>query len=112
VSQLVSKRFLAQLILCHSDSSALGLQNTLSAALGSIFDAWKQTEANYVKSIFSGNAETLSTLAGFIQDGMMTAVPNDLDLTSLTAQAQTILYAQMIPTAWSLAPGNLNPSIL
>jgi hypothetical protein len=97
-----------------SAKSGLGTQNTLSSALGSLFMSWEQVEADYLSGLFSGNAtnSSVSDLYSLIQGGLMNFVSNSTDLTSMTAQAQKILYAQMIPTAWSLAPGPLHPYIL
>lgn len=65
-----------------------------------------------MNSIFSGNGGTLSQLTALIQNGMMNTVPNDIDLSTMTAEAQRILYGAMIPIAWNLAPPDNNGQIL
>jgi hypothetical protein len=85
----------------------------MSNALGSFFTSWEDTEISYLEQIFSGsNDSVISDLWSLMQDGMMITISPDIDLSIMTTNAQKIMYGQMIPIAWALAPGNVNPFIL
>src|ERR1700733_7529181 len=100
------------MIHCSAEA-ALGMQNTMSAALGSLFDSWQGTESSYLQQIFSGaNSTVIGDLWSLMQDGMISTVPVGIDLSSMTSSTQTIMYGQMIPSAWAKAPGIFFPFIL
>ncbi|KGO49181.1 hypothetical protein PEXP_012300 [Penicillium expansum] len=84
----------------------LGAQNSLSSALGDIFAAWKDTEASYLKNIFSGEESSLNDLEILIDDGKMNAMPNRLDEDQMSKDLQAVLYGQLMPTAWKTASQN------
>ncbi|KAJ5459504.1 uncharacterized protein N7458_001056 [Penicillium daleae] len=84
----------------------------MSSAFGSFFTAWEATETNYQKEIFSEDNDTVIVdLWDVLQDGMISTMPIDIDLSSITSEAQKIVYGQMIPLAWSVAPGKFVPYI-
>jgi len=98
-----------------SAEAALGMQNTMSTALGSLFESWQGTESSYLQQIFSGaNSTVIGDLWSLMQDGMISTVPVGIDLSSMTSSThcQTIMYGQMIPSAWAKAPGIFFPFIL
>lgn len=47
-----------------------------------------------------------------IENGTMTTVPTDIDLSNITLQAEKIMYGQLIQSAWTVAPQGLHPFIL
>lgn len=85
----------------------------MSTALGSLFESWQGTESSYLQQIFSGaNSTVIGDLWSLMQDGMISTVPVGIDLSSMTSSTQTIMYGQMIPSAWAKAPGIFFPFIL
>lgn len=96
----------------NSAQSALATQNSISSALSSVVQSWLDVETLVLNNLFSGDSGSIGNLTALIQEGMMTQIPNSVDLSSLTAEAQKILYGQLIPIAWKIAPGKLHPIIL
>ncbi|KAJ0285669.1 hypothetical protein CBS470a_006269 [Colletotrichum nupharicola] len=81
--------------------------------MGTLFDVWKKTQDAYLSEVFSGsNSTTNSMLQGLIRDGMMNMVPDDINLSEMKNTVQTILFGQMIPIAWSVAPAGFTPFVL
>lgn len=99
--------------ISDSPDNQLSTQNTMSSALGAVFNTWQTTQANIVTELFSGsNSSTIATLWSLMECGLMIDVPSSIDISSMVTTSQAILYGQMIPKAWSIAPGNLVPFIL
>jgi hypothetical protein len=71
-------------------------------------------ESNYTANIFNGNSTMVPELWSLMQNGMMLALPEDITSQSQTmvSQIETIMWSQMIPIAWGLAPGTLGVFIL
>lgn len=71
-------------------------------------------ESNYTGNIFNGNSTMIDELWSLMQNGMMLALPEDLSSQSqtMTSEIETIMWSQMIPIAWQLAPGDLGAFIL
>ncbi|GKT63039.1 hypothetical protein ColTof3_10378 [Colletotrichum tofieldiae] len=89
------------------------VQNDLTSAMGALFDVWKKTQADYLSEIFSGsNQTTLQMLDSLIRDGMMNMVPVDINLSEMVKLVQTIMFGQMIPIAWAVAPAAFTPFVL
>ncbi|KAF4822056.1 hypothetical protein CGCSCA5_v002762 [Colletotrichum siamense] len=89
------------------------VQNDLTSAMGTLFDVWKKTQDAYLSEVFSGsNSTTDNMLQGLIRDGMMNMVPDDINLSEMKNTVQTILFGQMIPIAWSVAPAGFTPFVL
>ncbi|KAK1595563.1 dUTPase [Colletotrichum navitas] len=92
---------------------AVSVQNDLTSAMGTLFDYWKKTQSDYLSEIFSGsNQTTITMLDSLIRDGMMNMLPVDINLSDMTKLIQTIIYGQMIPTAWVNAPAGFAPFVL
>ncbi|OQE45970.1 hypothetical protein PENCOP_c001G01521 [Penicillium coprophilum] len=81
----------------------LQAQNSVSSALGDIFKGWKDTEASYLETIFSGDDSSLEDLLSLIGDGKMNYLPNTINQNEMAAQLEAVLYGQLLPTAWKLA---------
>ncbi|KAJ5164452.1 uncharacterized protein N7500_006282 [Penicillium coprophilum] len=97
-----------------STKDALGTQNGISSALGVYFSAWTGMESGYMSSLFDGanDDSSISPLKTLTSSGSMLLLSSKVDLTGMTAQAQKILYGQLIPAAWAQGPGTLYPRIL
>lgn len=102
------------LIILYSAEAALNLQNSLTGLLGAFLSSWEAMESNYTANIFNGNSTMVGELWSLMQNGMMLALPEDLTSQSQTmvSQIETIMWSQMIPIAWGLAPGSLGAFIL
>ncbi|KAL0937981.1 uncharacterized protein CTRU02_207712 [Colletotrichum truncatum] len=88
-------------------------QNDITSAMGALFDIWKKTQGDFLAQIFSGsNATTLGMLDSVIRDGMMNMVPVDINLSGMVDVVKTIMFGQMIPIAWKVAPAGYKPFIL
>lgn len=81
--------------------------------MGALFDVWKNTQADYLSEVFSGtNESTLEMLDSLIRDGMMNMVPIDINLSAMVKLVQKIMFGQMIPVAWAVAPAAFTPFVL
>lgn len=81
--------------------------------MGTLFDAWKRSQGDFLAEIFSGsNSTTLEMLDSLIRDGMLNSVPIDINLSEMVTLIQTIMFGQMIPIAWQLSPKGLTPFVL
>jgi hypothetical protein len=88
-------------------------QNDFDTALIQFFTYFKSWNSDYLQSIFSGEQANLTDIGNLVQNGMMLSVQDTLDLSSMTDQAQKILYSKLMLTAWNIAPLNgLFPLIL
>ena len=56
----------------------------------------------------------IGELGSLMQNGMMLALPEDVSSQSdsMASGVATIIWSQMIPIAWQIAPGDLGPFIL
>ncbi|KAJ5787474.1 hypothetical protein N7457_002464 [Penicillium paradoxum] len=81
----------------------LEAQNSLSSALGDLFTGWKDLEVSYLKSVFSGDASSQSDLQTLIENGKMNFMPNHLDQDAMAKELESVLYGQLMPTAWKTA---------
>ncbi|CCF36527.1 hypothetical protein CH063_08081 [Colletotrichum higginsianum] len=92
---------------------AVSVQNDLTSSMGALFDVWKNTQADYLSEVFSGtNESTLEMLDSLIRDGMMNMVPVDINLSEMVKLVQKIMFGQMIPVAWAVAPAAFTPFVL
>jgi len=99
--------------ITFSAAETLDRQNDLGTALTQFFTFFKSWNSNYLASIFSGNPANLTDIGTLVSQGMMLSVQDQLDLSSMTDQAQKVLYSKLIPAAWNIAPPNgLYPFIL
>jgi hypothetical protein len=91
----------------------LKAQNTIASYLGETMSTWKDLEAQYLQSIFSGTEGSNGTdaLYALIDNGSMTKVAGNLDLSGTSNQVKKIVYGQMIPYAWSVSPSGSRPFI-
>lgn len=100
----------------HSDDSAkdsASVQNDLTSAMGGLFDVWRKTQSDYLSAIFSGtNSSTIGMLDSLIRDGMLNTVPVDIDLSGMVDVVEKIMFGQMIPIGWSVAPAGFTPFVL
>lgn len=88
------------------------IQNDLSAAMGTWFEAWRHSEEDFVAKIFQGGAGNLAQLSGLIKNGMMLQNAKQIDLSGTVAEAKHIMYTKLIPLAWSESKDQLVPFIL
>jgi hypothetical protein len=94
-------------------SQELDEQNSLSSALGIYFSAWQFAQADVVEEIFSGNAQTLPELGSLVQNGQMGwPTGSGPDFSDFVNQAQTLIYAQIIPQAWQHSATSSTPFVL
>jgi hypothetical protein len=65
-------------------------------------------------SLFSGASDdsSIAALQNLVADGAMLLLSSQVELTGMTAQAEKILYGQLIPAAWAEAPSKQYPRIL
>ncbi|KAJ5613080.1 hypothetical protein N7510_006274 [Penicillium lagena] len=98
----------------NSASNALGTENGISDALGTYFSAWTGMESGYMTSLFSGASDdsSITALQSMVTSGAMLLLSSQVELTGMTAQAEKILYGQLIPAAWAEAPSKQYPRIL
>ncbi|KAK1499462.1 hypothetical protein CCUS01_00186 [Colletotrichum cuscutae] len=95
-----------------SAKDSASVQKDLTSAMGALFDVWKKTQ-DYLSEIFSGsNSTTIGMLESFIRDGMMNTLPVDINLSGMVNVVETIMFGQMIPTAWQVAPAAYTPFVL
>ncbi|KAF7555595.1 hypothetical protein G7Z17_g2051 [Cylindrodendrum hubeiense] len=80
--------------------TAEAIENDLSLAMGSFFQAWLDTEIEFLHSIFSGESDGIGVLRGLVNSGLCLELTRDLDLGSFVKEAQKLMYAKMIPIAW------------
>lgn len=92
-----------------SVTSALDSQNSMSSALGALFTSWESSEDIMMQNLFNGSDSSIQNLQAQMQAGLMTAIPANLDLSGMVAEAETLLYAQLILNAWT---ETYNPFIL
>lgn len=96
-----------------SAKDSASVQNDLASATGSLFDIWKKSQADYLAEIFSGsNSTTLGMLDSLIRDGMMNMIPVDINLSEMVDIVNKIMFGQMIPVAWAVAPAAFTPFVL
>ncbi|KAK1522816.1 hypothetical protein CPAR01_14359 [Colletotrichum paranaense] len=96
-----------------SAKDSASVQNDLTSAMGALFDVWKKTQEDYLSEIFSGsNSTTIGMLESFIRDGMMNTLPVDINLSGMVNVVETIMFGQMIPIAWQVAPAAYTPFVL
>ncbi|KGO46959.1 hypothetical protein PEX1_041720 [Penicillium expansum] len=97
-----------------SAKDALSTQNSVSAALGVYFSAWTGLESGYMTSLFGGASDNTSidALKTLASNGSMLLLSSKVNLSGLTAQAEKILYGQLIPAAWAISPETTYPRIL
>lgn len=96
-----------------SAKDSASVQNDLTSAMGALFDVWKKTQEDYLSEIFSGsNSTTIGMLESFIRDGMMNMLPVDINLSGMVNVVETIMFGQMIPIAWQVAPAAYTPFVL
>ncbi|KAI5458365.1 hypothetical protein BGZ63DRAFT_456971 [Mariannaea sp. PMI_226] len=88
------------------------MQNDLNSAMGTFVKSLMNAEVAYVSGLFQGSFTTLGLLDSLIANGLQGYLQTELDLASITTEAQHIIYTQMIPLAWKLAPGGYYPFIL
>jgi hypothetical protein len=94
-----------------SSSSAAILQGELNDALGTYFTFWENAQADSLNRIFRGDSDSLTTLSKTFENGLMLTALTP-DLSSVVSGIQRIMYSQMVPVAWSLAPQGYRPFIL
>jgi hypothetical protein len=102
------------LIIVYSTESALNVENSLTDMLGTFLRGWQTMESNYAGNIFNGNSSMIDELWFLMQNGMMLALPEDLstEAQTIASEIETIMWSQLIPIAWQVAPGSLGPFIL
>ncbi|KAJ5826170.1 hypothetical protein N7474_003308 [Penicillium riverlandense] len=98
----------------NSASNALGTENSISDALGTYFSTWTGMEGGYMTSLFSGASDdsSIGGLQELVANGSMLLLSDQVELTGMTAEAEKILYGQLIPAAWAVAPTKPYPRIL
>jgi hypothetical protein len=94
-----------------SSTSPFATQGKLNDVLGTFFTYWENAQADNLHRTFQGNSESLTTLTKAFRNGLMLTAPTP-DLSSVTTEVQHIMYSQMVPVAWRLAPGGYRPLIL
>lgn len=60
-------------------------------------------EVSYLKSIFQGDESSQNNLQSLIADGKMNFIPNHLNQDDMAKEIASVLYGQLIPTAWKTA---------
>lgn len=95
----------------YSAVEGLKVQNQISDYLGQTMSAWKGLESQYLQSIFSGSDDSNKQLYDIIHHGMKGDPINNLDLNKTMGDMKSVIYGQMIPYAWSVAPGDQRPII-
>jgi hypothetical protein len=83
----------------HRAKTRINERDDLTSVLTTYFSTWESAQSAYVKSIFSGSATTLSELDDLISNGKFNTNSGTPNLDTLKGQLETIMYAQMIPTA-------------
>ena len=81
----------------------LEAQNSLSSVVGDLFKNWATMEAKYLENIFSGEESSLQNLQNLIGDGKMNYMPSTLNQNAMTSEVLSVLYGQLMPTAWKSA---------
>ncbi|PLB35969.1 uncharacterized protein BDW47DRAFT_133202 [Aspergillus candidus] len=95
----------------YSAVEGLKVQNDISSYLGQTMLAWKGLESQYLQSIFSGSDDSNKKLYDIIHHGVQQDPINTLDLNKTMGEMKKAIYGQMIPYAWSVAPGDKRPFI-
>jgi hypothetical protein len=95
-------------------NNPLGTEDDISAILGGIYEFWQGVEKQVLSSTFDGTQAHTQVLHSMITNGSMLTfdVQSQPDVGPLAAKAQTVIYSQLIPSAWYSAPGGLHPAIL
>ena len=94
-----------------SSATADDIEGSLSDQLGTYFTMWENAQVDYLHSTFQGDSKSLTALTQAFNDGMMlaTSLPDE---GALQTELQHIMWAEMVPTAWNVAPEKYLPFIL
>ncbi|TEA15562.1 hypothetical protein C8034_v011258 [Colletotrichum sidae] len=98
-------------IKAAKDSASV--QNDLTAAMGVLFDLWKKTQGDFLSRLFSGSdGAAIGMLDGLLSNGTMNMIPVDINLSGMVDVVNKIIFGQMIPVAWAVAPAAYTPFVL
>ncbi|TDZ24292.1 hypothetical protein Cob_v003016 [Colletotrichum orbiculare MAFF 240422] len=98
-------------IKAAKDSASV--QNDLTAAMGVLFDLWKKTQGDFLSRLFSGSdGAAIAMLDGLLSNGTMNMIPVDINLSGMVDVVNKIIFGQMIPVAWAVAPAAYTPFVL
>ncbi|CAM1500389.1 Fc.00g095510.m01.CDS01 [Cosmosporella sp. VM-42] len=99
--------------------AASEIQNDLTLAMGTLFESWIDAELEFLEGIFSGDIGNLTVLEGLIKSGMALDITRSLNLGDFVNEAQRIIYAKLLPSAWADAsqevedwPKSMKPMIM
>lgn len=71
---------------------------------------WQGLHTSYLNTTFE--ADNPQDLQGLLQGGVINGAINELNFKDANDEVEKVLYAQMIPFAWSIAPTTARPFIL
>ncbi|EFQ36439.1 uncharacterized protein GLRG_11584 [Colletotrichum graminicola M1.001] len=85
----------------------------LSAVMGSVFDQWKATEVAFLKNIFTvKDNETMAFLTATLDNGLMSAVPDDIDFREMAQVLKKVFYVQLMVSTWQSVADARQPFVL
>lgn len=95
------------------------MKKALRELVMSILEPWKKAEAAMLKTLFSGTAEGLNSLALQLRNGLALNKIQSVDQEGFANDTLKLVYAAMLPLAWNEStqeveesPNRLYPMIL